>query len=398
MRLQRPPSCYGFPVSAIDLDPLHLLPLAAFGGLLLPGGATAGSHQVSLNAGVSVAFAPDPKPVLSLGADWRMLLTRGVPVGDWEDGWEFTNVAVPSTGAWSRLNWRGPGALAWSGGARGGMAWEWCCGEQVHLATLVTEAELGFTGGRERVAGPWFGVATTVGRDVEVDCSRARREPVLVGRAGVARAGDWEHALALEVAMPLLPLLTQLGYWDLDNGCWAAGRPCRGADGRPRLPAVTTPGSVDRTAAAWLRDGADELASVATFLRLRVELAALGAPLALRARAQRAAVDEVGHALMCFDLAARHLGRPVRVEPFLAAPRRFNSRRDALAVLAVESLVDGSQNEGGAARRALQVAEQTRDDRVARVQSVIAVEERQHAGLGEDLARWAVGELAALRN
>ena len=101
---------------------------------------------------------------------------------------------------------------------------------------------------------------------------------------------------------------------------------------------------------------------------------------------------------MCFDLAARHLGRPVRVEPFLAAPRRFNSRRDALAVLAVESLVDGSQNEGGAARRALQVAEQTRDARVARVQSVIAVEERQHAGLGEDLARWAVGELAALRN
>src|SRR5690606_23470880 len=60
-------------------------------------------------------------------------------------------------------------------------------------------------------------------------------------------------------------------------------------------------------AAAWLARAAhDELASVAAFQALGLELAAWGAPAELLARVEAAAEDEVGHAEVTAVLARQH--------------------------------------------------------------------------------------------
>ncbi len=120
--------------------------------------------------------------------------------------------------------------------------------------------------------------------------------------------------------------------------------------------------------------GAEEWASVATFLRLARELRSVGAPAALRGRCLAAARDEAVHS-------AIH-GFRSRWSPDLA-PRRLS-----LAQMAVESLVDGVVNEGAAAAEARRRASVERDDRAARGWACIAVDEARHATLSGDVLAW----------
>ncbi|MFZ5897429.1 MAG: hypothetical protein ACOY0T_40625 [Myxococcota bacterium] len=58
----------------------------------------------------------------------------------------------------------------------------------------------------------------------------------------------------------------------------------------------------------WARAACFEHASIASFNRFSLELLALGAPGDLVERANRAALDEVRHARLCFALASVYAG------------------------------------------------------------------------------------------
>lgn len=221
---------------------------------------------------------------------------------------------------------------------RAGMGVVTCCDGGGHYDLLA----LGLEGGRTwlTTGGPrWYlggevrgGALATATAGVELDD---------VDPFGVATLG---------LGLPLIP-------------SWIVGRPFR-VGGVPELPAEGA--------------GAEELASVATFLRLARELRALGAPAALSARCLAAARDEAVHA-------ALHGFRSCW-SPDLT-PRRLSLRQ-----LAVESLVDGVVNEGMAAADARRRAELEREDGPARAWACIAADEARHAALSGDVLSWCVRE------
>jgi hypothetical protein len=62
-------------------------------------------------------------------------------------------------------------------------------------------------------------------------------------------------------------------------------------------------------ASSWLADALDEHASVASFACFSMQLLALGAPPDLLRATQRATIDEIAHAEMCFGLASAYADR-----------------------------------------------------------------------------------------
>lgn len=112
---------------------------------------------------------------------------------------------------------------------------------------------------------------------------------------------------------------------------YSPGQSCPGrpftVDGRSRLPRVVAradwaaaitldlaglSSSTRRALAqAWAQDGCCEHASIASFARFVLELLALGAPAPLVADAQRALLEETGHARAFFGLAAAYGERDV---------------------------------------------------------------------------------------
>lgn len=165
--------------------------------------------------------------------------------------------------------------------------------------------------------------------------------------------------------------------------CWyVIGRPLRVGDDRL---AACADGAPD----PWLDRAREEHEAVAAFVRLAAELRALSAPPALVAAAERAAREEVGHALASYALAAARTGQPIIVRP-LAIPARRLDRRDALGRLAIEALLDGVVGEGAAADRSEAAAGGPARERA--IEATIAVEERTHAAIGDRTLGWALRE------
>lgn len=171
-----------------------------------------------------------------------------------------------------------------------------------------------------------------------------------------------------------------------------------GAEGRPlrdgavrRRPTIIAERVPNAEVLRWLRAGRDELEAVAAFVFLARELKAMGAPKTLIGRSLQAADDEVAHALLCLGRASElGAGRVVAqpIQPAHPSGRPVVNRRRALARLAHESWHDGHLNEGRAAASLERRAYASRDDRDARIQHRIAVEEFTHAILGRDIALW----------
>lgn len=157
------------------------------------------------------------------------------------------------------------------------------------------------------------------------------------------------------------------------------GRPVRGEDGAPVLPAAIGGN------ATWRERGRGEQASVAAFQRLAAELAQVGAPAGLVARAREAAREEARHALLSYALASR--SGPVRVGATPGWSRRPGGRA-GLVRLAVESLREGVIDETRGARDAATAAERAGDPVERVVEASIAVEEARHAALAEDVVAW----------
>jgi hypothetical protein len=139
----------------------------------------------------------------------------------------------------------------------------------------------------------------------------------------------------------------------------------------------------------WRRRALEEHASVASFARLVLELVGLGAPAWLVRRAHEAALQEVEHARLSFEVASAFAGRTVgpgrlpvaRAKP-LAATR---------AELLRATLHGGCIGETLAAVRAAEGANRA-GNRALRSRLVrIAREEESHAELAFAIAAWAIG-------
>ncbi len=138
---------------------------------------------------------------------------------------------------------------------------------------------------------------------------------------------------------------------------------------------------------AWERDALLEHASIASFARATLELMEHGAPAALIEATQRASLDEIRHASLCFALASRHLGRPIRAGAVEACGPRGGSRAD----LAVRVFFEGCVGETIAALVADRSLTGCSDEEARSALEIIAGDEARHAELAWETLAWAIG-------
>jgi hypothetical protein len=148
-------------------------------------------------------------------------------------------------------------------------------------------------------------------------------------------------------------------------------------------------------AAQWRENGRTEHASVAAFARLTLDLMALGAPPHLISASHADAIDEVRHTELCFSLARSIDGKTEDPGPFPEAryARALPSRRvTGLAVLAVDSLVDGALHEGVSARIIAKLSKRSEVPAIRGVLKEIAADEGRHSAHGWDVVEWCLAE------
>jgi len=141
-------------------------------------------------------------------------------------------------------------------------------------------------------------------------------------------------------------------------------------------------------AIAWARAGCDEHASVAAFSRLSLQLMQLGAPSALLRDVHQAAIDELGHAESCWQL-AENFGAPrasVGSFPFHDAVQ-VNVDLPSLAAAAVR---EGCLSETLGAHVVSVAAQLAPEADVQATLQRIAVEEAAHAVLSFRIVAWAL--------
>lgn len=145
-------------------------------------------------------------------------------------------------------------------------------------------------------------------------------------------------------------------------------------------------------ALAWQRDALMEHASIASFARFTLDLMTHGAPPELVAGAQRASLDEVEHARLCFGLARRFGGAPV-------TPGRLATTGAAahqtLLDAACAALVEGGIGETLAAAEAKAAAALAGDEQAKAALGRIAEDETRHAALAFSFVAWAAQRLGA---
>ena len=226
---------------------------------------------------------------------------------------------------------------------------------------------------------------------VQLGC-RAATDPCRLDTQCTAKPGD---KCALGAALT----------WACSDTTCAIGRPLL-IDGRPRTAravesaAWTSPADapgatpdlagLDATtrqalARHWLDVAALEHASVASFARFTLELLALGAPPALLAESQRAAIDEVEHARLAYALARAYAGRSFGPGPLdLSAVALRTGAREVVRALVMEACV----GETLGVAEALAIADRVRDPILRGTHARIAVDEQRHAELAWRSLAW----------
>jgi len=221
-----------------------------------------------------------------------------------------------------------------------------------------------------------------------------------LSREGRSSKAPWLSGLAVACK------LVAMWAWFLTQVVVVKGRPLR-AGGRPHRTGVQ--GGDDWSAGDgrvlepepelsgvdWVKLAGDEHASVAAFSRLSLELLAAGAPPELVAGANRAALEEVEHAQLCFRVASLLKGEACTAAPLPAAVAPLPPLD--LARLERESFVDGWLNEGAAARGLERLAAKARTPWLREALEVVARDEHGHAELGARIARWCAEQQAARR-
>jgi len=155
----------------------------------------------------------------------------------------------------------------------------------------------------------------------------------------------------------------------------------------PRLAALTAH-QRDVLARAWALEGCHEAASVASFSRFILQLAALGAPASLVLRAQRAIADEVEHARVFFGFAAAYGERPVGPAT-LPIAGSLDGMDDPVEI-AVSLANEGCIAETISALQLAEAARRTDDPALRTALQEIAEQELQHAELAWSALAWMV--------
>lgn len=138
----------------------------------------------------------------------------------------------------------------------------------------------------------------------------------------------------------------------------------------------------------FARDAQMEHASIASFNRFSLQLLGLGAPADLVELAQRAALDEVHHARICFAVASAYLGQQL-------GPAALDLAGSLLGELRLEEVVAEAVSEGcvGETLAALEASALRDSVHVAALKgawAIIAEDEAAHAELAWTFVSWAV--------
>lgn len=146
--------------------------------------------------------------------------------------------------------------------------------------------------------------------------------------------------------------------------------------------------SREAAADAWLADALLEHASIASFSRFTLQLLALGAPAELVQGACAAGLDEVRHAELCFDMAARLSQRARGPAPLPMAGVSLDDVR--LEDVVHSAVVEGCVGETVAAVIAAERCAVAGDPFARSVLARIAEDEAAHAALSWRFLRWAL--------
>lgn len=142
---------------------------------------------------------------------------------------------------------------------------------------------------------------------------------------------------------------------------------------------------------AWLGDARMEHASIASFARFTLELLAHGAPADLIEASQRASLDEIEHAKVCFGIASRLDGKSYGPGPLDMAGVLSGERgRLSLAESAAYAVAEGCVGETIAALLARAALEKAEDPDVRAALTRIAADEEAHAELSWRFVAWAL--------
>jgi hypothetical protein len=144
----------------------------------------------------------------------------------------------------------------------------------------------------------------------------------------------------------------------------------------------------EHLADGWLSAALDEHASVAAFARFTMQLLAVGAPPELIRATQKATIDEVTHAELCFGLASAYAGEPLGPGPLdVADALEAVSDPRAIALAVVH---EGCVGETVSAMVACAALEHCEDRATLRVLQTIQRDETRHAGLAWQYLTWAL--------
>jgi hypothetical protein len=141
----------------------------------------------------------------------------------------------------------------------------------------------------------------------------------------------------------------------------------------------------DALARSFAADGLSEHASVAAFARLTLRLLSLAAPAELVESAQRASLDELRHAEICFRHASNHAGRVLAPG---ALPLHGALEAQSFADFVRENLLEGCIGETLAAIRVGEQARAADDHALAAELAGIAEDEARHAELAFRILRF----------
>jgi hypothetical protein len=145
-------------------------------------------------------------------------------------------------------------------------------------------------------------------------------------------------------------------------------------------------------AEAWTRDGLLEHASIASFGRFALELLAVGAPATLIELAHQAALDEVRHARIAFEMASAYGGTDIAPGAFPFGSGKGNIEvSQNLADVAARAVVEGCFGETLASMVAAEQAIHATDPAVRQALEGIAEDEGRHAELAWRTVAWALG-------
>jgi hypothetical protein len=156
--------------------------------------------------------------------------------------------------------------------------------------------------------------------------------------------------------------------------------------------ATVNAGLRNRIGQEWLADALLEHASVAAFARFTLQLLAHGAPPALVADAQRAALDEIEHAKGCFAVAAAF--------GVAREPTRLNVSGTVagdLWALVEGSFLEGAVGETIAALAAARAHSRTTEPSTRSLLARILEDETRHAALAWRAIEWALAQDPTLR-